>query len=505
MKPISLRSVKGRVIVVAAVVMVAVSGCGGGAGRGSADGPVSEELVVAIPGDIDNFDPHTNQLITYQYAVKRLVFSSLVKYDADLKIVPDLAAKHTVSDDATKYTFELDPDAVFQDGTAVDADAVIKSLKRAAGSKESIWAPRLADVKSMKATGDTTVEVTLKSPDATFLAGLTDISILAPDSFSDAKSKPIGSGPYSFTSWKPNTEIRLERFKDYFGEQSPAKTIIEKPISDEQVAVNNLYTGTVDVVASASVATTQQVKSDRATVVTPKSSNSLSLVEFNSSGKLADAKVRQALAHALDKDAVRKVAYGGEGESIWSPLPESNWAYAEQEGYPYNLDKARALLKEAGVKNLSFTLNIPSGNPDAVKIARVWQESLSKIGVKLTPDVAETSVWLDDYVKRTYDATWNTFNVSSDPHSFFDIVMTPHLADDFPNKEMQALVAKVKATPDQGKRTKLYHALQEDVVADVPVMIVQTIPSASLASPSVTGYEMNPLGWVLLESAAAHD
>ncbi len=505
MKPTSYRSVTGRVIAVAAAVMVAVSGCGGGAGRGSADGPVSDELVVAIPGDIDNFDPHTNQLITYQYAVKRLVFSSLVKYDADLEIVPDLAAKHTVSDDATTYTFELEPDAVFQDGTPVNADAVIKSLKRAAGSKDSIWAPRLADVKSMKATDDKTVEVTLKSPDATFLAGLTDISILAPGNFSDAKSKPVGSGPYSFTSRKPNTEIRLERFEDYFGKRSPAKTIVEKPISDEQVAVNNLYTGSVDILASASVATTKQVDDDRATVVRPKSSNSLSLVEFNSSGKLGDPKIRRALAHALDKDAVRKVAYGGQGESIWSPLPESNWAYAEQEGYPYDLDKARALLKEAGVKDLSFTLNIPSGFPDAVKIARVWQESLSKIGVKLTPDVAETSVWLDDYVKRTYDATWNTFNVGSDPHSFFDIVMTPHLADDFPDKQMQDLVAKAKATPDQAERTKLYEALQKGVVADLPVMTVQTIPTASLASASVTGYKMNYLGWALLESAAAHD
>src|SRR3546814_14783258 len=86
---------------------------------------------------------------------------------------------------------------------------------------------------------------------------------------------------------------------------------------------------------------------------------------FNSSGTLSDERVRQALAMALDKDSIRDIAYGGAGSTQWSPIPESSWAYAEQEGYEYNLDAAAALLAEAGASDLSFTLAIPSGFPAA--------------------------------------------------------------------------------------------------------------------------------------------
>ena len=102
------------------------------AGSQESDPAAASEIVVALPGDIDNFDPHTNQLIIYQYAVRDLVFSTLVKYDVALEIQPDLAT-FEVNEDATVFTFTLDPDAVFQNGEAVDAAAVIASLERAAG------------------------------------------------------------------------------------------------------------------------------------------------------------------------------------------------------------------------------------------------------------------------------------------------------------------------------------------------------------------------------------
>lgn len=479
-----------------------LAACGGGA-TSDTNGAVKDELVVALPGDIDNFDPHTNQLITYQYAVKALVFNSLVRYDTSLNIVPDLAKSFDVNADATELTFELEPDAKFQDGTAVTADAVIQSLDRAAAIKGSVWAPRLAGVEDMTAEGDTTVSITLKAPDASFLGGLTDISIIAPSGFEDVKSKPVGSGPYSFVSWKPNSEIRLERFDEYFGEKPQTKTIVEKPVADAQVALNNLYSGSVDIIASSSAATAKQVDSSRAEVVTPESSNSLSLIEFNSSGKLSDVRVRQALAYALDKAAVKGIAYGGEGESIWSPLPPSSWAYKEPEGYDYDLDKAKQLLDEAGVQDLEFTVEILSGYPDANNIARVWQESLAEIGVTLHPRVSELSVWLDHYVNRDYDATWNSFNVGPDPSSYFDIIMTPHLGDDFKNPEMSDLIGRAKETSNQEERATMYQELQDMMVEQIPVMTVQTVPATSIVSPKVSDYEMNPLGWALFGNAAS--
>jgi len=495
-----LTGARSAALAATAIAAIALAGCA--AGSPDSDPAAKDEVVVALPGDIDNFDPHTNQLIIYEYAVRDLVFSTLVKYDADLALQPDLAT-YEVNDDATVFTFSLDPDAVFQDGTPVDADAVIASLERAASADGSIWSSRLAGVTGYDAPDEHTVVVTLGAPDAAFLAGLTDIAIIAPSDVDDVASNPVGSGPYKFVSWEANSEIRLERFDDYFGDPSPTETIVEKPMADQQVALNALYSGDVDIIASVSAATVAQVDTTRATVVEPSASNSLSLIEFNSSGKLADPRVRQALAYALDKDSIREIAYGGEGSSIWSPLPESSWAYVEQEGYPYDLDRAKELLAEAGASDLSFTLEIPSGFPDAEQIARVWQQSLAEIDVTLTPDVTELSVWLDAYVSRNYDATWNTFNVGGDPNSFFDVIMKPHLGDDYPNTEVAQLMTDAVSVSDQDARAAIYAQLQQIVVDELPVLIVQSTPVAAVASPSVTGYELNPLGWSLLAQVAA--
>ncbi|HEY3883048.1 MAG TPA: ABC transporter substrate-binding protein [Trebonia sp.] len=503
------RPVKAGVVALFAAAALAVSACSGStssnpgtsSGTASSATSVKAQLVVAIPGDIDNFDPDTNQLITYEYAIRNLVFSSLVKYDANLKLVPDLA-QFSVNTAATVFTFKLNPKAVFQDGTPVNAAAVVQSLKRAAGSKGSIWAPRLAGVKSY-ATPDTgTVVITLNKPNADFLAGLTDIAILAPSSFTTTKSKPVGSGPYSFVSWTPNKQIVLQKFDKYFGTPGRAQQITEEPITDQQVALNDLYSGSVDIIASASTATTAQVDSSRATVVSPSTSNSMDLVEFNSSGKLADPRVRQALAYALDKSSVQKIAYNGKGTTTASPLPASSWAYSAQTGYPYNLAKAKSLLAAAGASKLSFTLDILDGYPQATAMARVWQQSLAQIGVTLTPKVEELSTWLDQYVSRKYDAIWNSFDVGGDPNSFFDVIMTPHLGDDYKNPQMTALMAKGIGTSVQSQRAPIYAQLQQLTVAQVPVMIVAWEPVASITATDVTGYQMNPQGWALFADAA---
>lgn len=481
-----------------AIGALALTGCSAGSDSGDTADSSSAPIVVAIPGDIDNFDPHTNQLIIFEYSIRELVFSALVTYDAELNLQPDLA-DYEVNDDATVFTFSLNEDAKFHDGTPVDADAVIESLERAGTASDSIWSGRLADVTSYDAPDDHTVVITLGSPNAAFLSSLASIAIIAPDNFEDVGSDPVGSGPFTFVSWTANSEIVLERNDDYFGEPAGTEMLTLKPIADQQVALNSLYSGDVDIISSVTAATASQVDESRASIVEPSASNSLSLIEFNSSGKLADPKVRQALAYALDKDSIREIAYGGGGSSAWSPLPESSWAYVEQEGYDYDLDKAKDLLAEAGVSDLSFTLEVPSGFPDAEQIARVWQASLAEIGVTLTPNVTELSVWLDAYVTRNYDATWNVFNVAADPNSFFDIIMNPHLSDDYKNEKVTELVNAATATPDQDERAAIYAQLQEILVDELPVINVQSTPIYSITGLDVEGYAVNPLSWPMLE------
>jgi peptide/nickel transport system substrate-binding protein len=459
-----------------------------------------DTIVVAIAGDINNFDPHTNQLIIYAYGVKFLVFSSLVKYDVSMKVQPDLAT-FSVNKDATVFTFKINPKAVFQDGTPVTASSVVLSLKRAAGTTKSIFTSRFKDVKSYAAPAKDTVVITLNGPDAAFLASLTEISIVAPSNFGKVGSRPVGSGPYKFVSWQSNKQIVFTRFDKYFGTPGGSKTIIEKPMPDEQVALNALYSGDVDIIAGASAATVKQLDTSRAKVVRPKTSNSMSFVEFNVTGKLSDVRVRQALAYALDKASIKAITYGGGGSSTWSPLPESSWAYSAQAGYPYDLTKAKALLTAAGVSNLTFDLEIPAGYPEAESLARVWQQSLAQIGVTMNPNVTEISVWIDKYINRKYAVTWNVFNVPADPNGFFDVIMGAHFTDDYKNQTAITLAAKAKSLGDRTARAKIYAQLQKIMVDELPVMMIQSVPVASLTGKNVAGYQINPLGWALISQA----
>ncbi len=497
------RSSIGRLVaLVATALALVLAACGGdskqAAGTNAGTPDPNATLTVAIPGDINDFDPHTNQLMQYQWAVRETVFDTLVRYDEKLQVVPGIAT-FEIDPQARVFTFALKDGVRFTDGTPVDARAVIASLERAARSK-GIYAARLADVASYRAPDDATVVITLRRPNAAFLDGLALIAVLSERSFSDARKRPIGSGPYVLESWTPNSSIVLARNDAYWGEPGRYSRLTFKPVADEQVALNDLYAGSVDVVGSVSTAAAAQLDRSRAKLVEPPASNSISIIEMaGRNGKVADLKLRQGLAHAFDHDAVQKVAYGGFGDVQASPLPVTSWAYAEQPLYDYDLDKARALIDEAGAAGTSLTLDIVSGYPEAQKLARVWQQSLKEVGIDLKIRSSEISVWLDRYVNHDYDVIWNIFSSSSDPDSFFDIVLKPSLATTFRDAEMERLIAKAVATSDQDARAEIYAQLQAMVVERLPVMMVQTRPVAAVAASGVDGIAMNPLGWPLLE------
>jgi len=455
-------------------------------------------LTVALSGDIDNFDPATNQLILYQSTIGNTVFDPLIGYDRNLGLVPRLAESWEFSDDATELTLTLREGATYHNGTPVTAESVIASLERSAELGGVIGTP-LQRIETFEAPDPRTIRLTLSESYAPFPTALTLVFILAPDSFDSATSAPVGTGPFVFESWTPNDAIILSRNEDYWGEAPAFETMELRPVPDPQVALTNLYAGDIDIVAEPSNAVLDQVDEDRATVVRPSSSNSIAYVEMmGKSGKLADPNVRRALSHAFDREAVRLVAYSGKGEIDPSPLPTSSWAHVDLEGQPFDLDAARAALDAAGVNDLDVAIEMPAGFPEAEQMARVWQSNLAEIGVDLEISVSELSVWLDAYVSREYDMTWNFFGVSPDPHSFFDVILRPHFEGEvYDNPRVAELVEAGISTADRAAREEIYAELQEIVVNEVPVMTVQSRPVGAIVADGVRGFAMNPLGWGL--------
>lgn len=467
--------------------------------------PTQTTFTVAASADIDTADPHISQLLMFNNIIRLNVFNSLVRYGPNLELVSDLAESWSNPDDKS-YVFTLRQGVKYHNGQEVQAKDVEFSFKRI-GAKETVFSSRVANIESYEVTDTYTIKITLKQPQADFLDGLVFLSILPQEVEADLAKTPVGSGPFKFVEWVPNDHITLERNADYW-EQDLVKVeqLIFKIIPESQVAVTNLQAGEIDGILDIPVAQAVFFKDSAEVKAIIQPTSSFHLYEMlgkNSEPIRTDVRVRQALAYCLDKDTIQKTVFSGEGRQKWSFVPYGSWAYKEVEGYPYDPEKAKALLTEAGIaEGFEFSVIIPSGYPDGEKATTIWQACLAGIGVKLNMEIQELSVWLDNYINHTYDVSWNVFPGFADPNYFVSLGLKPHFADGWQNPDAEKAADDANSTPDQAKRTAFYATVQDATVADLPVLVVQEAPQASLVKPNVEGWEINALGMVIVRGVS---
>jgi peptide/nickel transport system substrate-binding protein len=196
----------------------------------------------------------------------------------------------------------------------------------------------------------------------------------------------------------------------------------------------------------------------------------------------------------LDRDAVKKLVYAGTGSSTWSPISPDSFAYEPVAGYPYDPDKAKSMFAKAGASGLQFGIEVPAGYPTLSQTATIWQAGLAKAGVTLKVNVSELQVWLDKYIKRTYDSTMNTFLSTPDPNYFYSVIMQAHLGDDYPNAAMSQLVQQGVQTLKNSARAPIYQKLQDMLIHDLPVMMIYRAPFLSVTTTGTTGLAINGEG-----------
>jgi peptide/nickel transport system substrate-binding protein len=462
-------------------------------------------VTIAAANDIESADPHTNQALVYNNVIRLSVFNALVRYGPNLEYVPDLAEKWENPDDKT-YIFHLRQGAKYHNGQEVEASHVEYSFKRIA-DKKAVFASRVAGIDAYQVVDKYTIKLTLKTPQADFIDGLVLLSIVPPEVDADLEKKPIGSGPFQFVEWVPNDHITLQRFPGYF-EKDVAKVdkLVFKIIPDPQVAITNLQAGAIDGILDLPLAQASTFKSSTAVKAVIQSTSSIHIIELmgkNSEPIRSSAKVRQALAMCLDKDAVQKIAFAGEGRQKWSWVPYGTWAYKQEEGYPFDPQKAKALLADAGYPNgFTFSINLLNGYPEGEKIATIWQAGLQQAGVTLNLQTMERAVWSPAYRGHDFDVSWNVFPGFADPNYFVAFDLKVHLADQWKNTDAAQLADQAATTLDQAKRTELYGRLQDIFVSDVPVIVTQEVPAASLTKPNVSGWQINALGHVIVRGVS---
>jgi len=372
------------------------------------------EITVGIAQDLDDsLDPHKMTAAGTREILFN-VFEGLVKPDENGNLIPAVASEYSISETGDTFTFTLREGVKFHDGSTVTVGDIVYSISRVAGLDTGT--PLIAAfsaVESVEATDEQTVVIKTETPYLEFLSYLT--AAIIPEG-SDPAEGLIGTGPFKYVSRKAQENIVIERFADYWGTAAYLDKVTFKIIENANMLVMSLRSGAIDLCAHLTPLQTAELD-ESYTVV----EDSMKLVQAmylnNAYGPLQDVRVRQALCYAVDKQAVLDLVSDGKGRLLGSSMYPAFGKYYEDLSnyYGKDLEKAKALLKEAGYEEgFDLVITAPSNYQIHVDTAQVIAEQLKHIGVRCSIDTVEWSAWLENvYQKREYQATVVGFDTSA--------------------------------------------------------------------------------------------
>ncbi len=448
-------------------------------------------LVVQVPAEPPGLDLTASPASAIAAVVHYNVQECLVKVDRRGRLVPWLAERWKTTDDLT-YTFSLKRGVRFHNGRELRGADVKFALERAANPETGHpYSKRYRNIAAVRAVDDHTVSVTLAKPDASFLWTLAlQGSVIYPEeAVASLKSAPVGTGPFVVAEWVRGDRIVLTRNPNYHVPGLPAlDRVTYRFIADPNSALAALKAGDIDV--SAFGLPPEHVpelqKDPRFRVIIGDSTNDVVLAMNNSRKPYADARVRRAITHAIDKDAVLKGAMFGLGRVLGSNVDPLNPYFVDLAGaMPHDPARARRLLAEAGYPNgFDAVLRVSPQYYYTVRTAEVLAAQLEKVGIRVRIEQIEWAQWLSRVWKEAdYDLTiighaepWDIDNYAN-PNYYFR----------YDSPQFQRLFAESAVTPDGPKRRALFVQMQHRLVEDAPVVWLYMHPRLAVVKRGVQG------------------
>ena len=379
---------------------MALVGCSTGSGTTDAEGGTALTVgLLATPG---NLDYTTTAGAAIPQALLYNVYEGLVKLDNDGTIIPLLAKSWTVSDDGLVYDFLLRDGVTFSDGSPFTAESVKFSLERVKDNWTANGPTYLDPIASIEAVSDTEARITLSKSSNSWLFNMSGPvgTMFTESGIADLATAPIGTGPYTVSSFKTGDSLVLAANADYWGEAPYMSDVILRYFTDATAQTNALLSGDINLISG--ISQFQLVDQFKANsdfqVLEGASTGEVTLSMNNASDAFSDVRVRQAVMYAIDRQAIMDTANSGYGLLIGSMVPPTDpWYDASlADLYPYDPDTAIELLDEAGVRDLTVDFKIPN-LPYAVAGAQVVKDQLAKVGI--TADVTTLefpAIWLDE-------------------------------------------------------------------------------------------------------------
>ncbi|MBP1719838.1 MAG: transporter substrate-binding protein, partial [Deltaproteobacteria bacterium] len=371
-------------------------------------------LTISLAAEPTGLDPTTNPSAAIKRVVHYNLLESLLKVDRNGKVVPMLAKSYTISKDGKEYSFILHKGIQFHDGKPCTAEDVKYSLERILEPKTAApYKMYYENIESIQVVDPVTVIFRLKKADSMFLFNMArgDAVIVPRYAADQLKSTPIGTGPFKLVEWKRGDSVVMAKNADYYIKGRPyLDKVIFKFIPDPSSQLAALKAGDVDVIAydMAPENVVALEKDGRFKVLKGHTTTDVILAMNHSKKPFSDPKVRQAITQAIDRKAVIQGAMSGFGTPIGSHMDPTNPYFVDLSGlYPYNPEKARQLLTEAGYpKGFEAVLKLPEPYVYARRSGEVIADQLSKVGIKLTLEVIQMGQWVDRVFKNAdYDLT----------------------------------------------------------------------------------------------------
>ena len=560
MKTLTRRSVSSLVGVLVLLLAFGLTGCGGKeeekaqapqeeavekAQAPEAAAPAEKVLVFGRGGDSVGLDP-AYETDGNSFMVCDNIFEALVFYaDESTALEPGLAESWDISEDGKTYTFHLREGIKFHDGTDFNANAVVFSIGRMMKDRKvtfvgegyeipaqerppEYWVSMEMDdiVDSIEAVDDHTVVFNLKKVNAPFLAnmGMDFADIISPTAFiknpGEFLRNPVGTGPFKFEQWVKDDRIILSKNEAYWDTSAGPylDKVVFRSIPENSVRFLELKTGNIHICQFPNPQDIALAKEDPNLILPTQPGMNVGYLSFNHTKEpwKNNVKLRKAIGHAINRQAIVDNLYQGMGQVAKNPIPPTMWGYNESiPGYEYNPELAKQLLAEAGYPNGEglgeinlWSMPVPRPyNPDGVKIGEAMAADLAKVGITAKVVTYEWGTYLKRQREQPEDMDlfqlgWTGDN--GDPDNFlavlFDGMASEAIRTQWENEAYHNLMIQGRETIDQAQRAEIYKEAQQIFFDECPAIAVAHSTVIWPAQKSVKNFKLHPTSSVRLKN-----
>ena len=487
-----------------------------------------QDIVAAVRVDITTMDPMDTS-DTLSGGIQRMVMDGLFGFDDDMKIFPMLATEYEANEEATEYTFKLREGISFTDGTPWNADAAIANFEKWAdkdlGLKRTTLLCNVLD--HFEKIDDYTVKVYLSEPFGAFIATLAHPAcvMMSPVQIAAGPETcaldPVGTGQYTFGEWVEGDHVTLNLNKDWWGYDADLcggtalaasdagfKSVTFRPVAEDATRIAMIQSGDAQIIWPAPTESVELLRQDPNVNVQDKESITVWYMTLNTQKPpLNDVRVRQAMNYAINKEAYIQVVMNGQGSLATSCMGPAVQHYKGNDPYPYDVEKAKELLTEAGYPD-GFTVTLTYANTSAnQKKAEFYKQQLSEVGINLELNGMENAVMNEaiqgatgpgsDVMVVCYLTGWSTSTGDA------DWALRPLLATEsepplsyntsyYENEEFDQLLQEALQTADETKRAEAYAKAQDIMWEDVPMICVANDFNTWVTSKNIAGVKLYP-------------